>query len=181
MAPSLRCCWVWIHLDIEGVWHTLADTILYHGFAGAEMRALSAVDMALWDLMGQFYNAPLYHLLGGRCRERVPVYNTCTGYGPMNDYATWQTDAGALAKSLLDDGIRVMKIWPFDPYSRASHGNYISLAGCRERACSLSARLGMRWVTRWKLDWNFISAGIAPAWSGLSKRWNPTTYSSLKM
>ncbi len=114
-------------LDIEGVWQSLANTIMYHGFAGAEMRALSAVDMALWDLMGKHYNAPLYHLLGGRCRERVPVYNTCTGYGALNDYATWQTDAGALAKSLLADGIRAMKIWPFDPYSSASRGQYISV------------------------------------------------------
>lgn len=113
-------------LDIEGLWHTAANSIFYHGFAGAEMRALSAVDVALWDLMGKHYGAPVYHLLGGRVRERVPTYNTCTGFGAMNDYALWQTDAAALAKSLLADGIRAMKIWPFDPYSVAGRGQYIS-------------------------------------------------------
>lgn len=113
-------------LDIEGIWQRVADNILYHGFAGAEMRALSAVDLALWDLMGKHYGAPIYHLLGGRCRETVPTYNTCTGYGERNDYALWQQDAGELARQLLADEIRAMKIWPFDPYSRASRGQYIS-------------------------------------------------------
>lgn len=116
-------------LDIEGLWQSAADNILYHGFAGAEMRALSAVDVALWDLMGKYYDAPVYHLLGGRCRETVPTYNTCTGYGAMNDYALWQEDAGELARQLLDDGIRAMKIWPFDPASHESNGQYISPDG----------------------------------------------------
>jgi L-alanine-DL-glutamate epimerase-like enolase superfamily enzyme len=43
----------------------------------------------------------------------------------VEDYALWQRDAGALAQSLLDDGIRAMKIWPFDPYSRESGGAMI--------------------------------------------------------
>jgi L-alanine-DL-glutamate epimerase-like enolase superfamily enzyme len=116
-------------LDIEGLWQTVANNILYHGFAGAEMRALSAVDIALWDLMGKHYSAPVYHLLGGRSREAVPTYNTCTGFGEMDDYALWHEDAGELARQLLGDGIRAMKIWPFDPASYESGGQYISLQG----------------------------------------------------
>jgi L-alanine-DL-glutamate epimerase-like enolase superfamily enzyme len=116
-------------LDIEGLWQSVANNILYHGFAGAEMRALSAVDLALWDLMGKRYDAPVYHLLGGRCREAVPTYNTCTGFGDMDDYALWHEDAGELARQLLTDGIRAMKIWPFDPASYESGGQYISPEG----------------------------------------------------
>jgi L-alanine-DL-glutamate epimerase-like enolase superfamily enzyme len=115
-------------LDIEGLWRFVMDNIMYHGYAGAETRALSALEVALWDLMGKVYNAPLYHLLGGRTRTRIPTYNTCIGFGPVQDYAAWHHDAGALAKSLLDDGIRAMKIWPFDAYSEASFGQYISPA-----------------------------------------------------
>ncbi|HLV36282.1 MAG TPA: hypothetical protein VKY59_14240, partial [Spirillospora sp.] len=37
-------------LDIEGIWHFVMDNILYHGYAGAEIRALSAVEIALWDI-----------------------------------------------------------------------------------------------------------------------------------
>ena len=70
---------------------------------------------------------PLYQLLGGRVRESVPTYNTCIGFGDFPDYAQWHEDAGILARSLLNDGIRAMKIWPFDRFSEASMGQYISL------------------------------------------------------
>ena len=114
--------------DIEGLWRFVMDNIMYHGYAGAELRALSAFEIALWDLLGKHYDAPLYQLLGGRTRERVPTYNTCVGFGAHDDYARWQTDAGGLAQSLLDDGIHAMKIWPFDRFSERSFGQYISLA-----------------------------------------------------
>ncbi len=114
-------------LDIEGLWRFVMDNIMYHGYAGAELRALSAVEMALWDIMGKHYGAPLYHLLGGKVRDRIPTYNTCIGFGPVQDYVAWHEDAGALARSLLADGIHAMKIWPFDPPSEASMGQYISL------------------------------------------------------
>lgn len=115
-------------LDIEGLWRFAMDNIMYHGYAGAELRALSAVEIALWDIMGQHYGAPLVHLLGGKARDRVPTYNTCIGFGAVQDYAAWREDAGALARSLRADGIKAMKIWPFDPYSEASRGQYISFA-----------------------------------------------------
>jgi L-alanine-DL-glutamate epimerase-like enolase superfamily enzyme len=115
-------------LDIEGLWRFVMDNIMYHGYAGAETRALSALEIALWDIMGKKYGAPLYHLLGGKTRERVPTYNTCIGFGAVQDYAAWHEDAGALAKSLLADGVRAMKIWPFDRFSEGSFGQYISPA-----------------------------------------------------
>lgn len=40
-------------LDIEGVWRFVMDNIMYHGYAGAETRALSAFEVALWDIMGK--------------------------------------------------------------------------------------------------------------------------------
>ncbi len=114
-------------LDIEGLWRFAMDNIMYHGFAGAEVRALSAVEVALWDIVGKHYGIPLYQLLGGKVREIVPTYNTCIGFGEYQDYTQWHTDAGVLARSLLTDGIRAMKIWPFDRFSEASQGQYISL------------------------------------------------------
>jgi L-alanine-DL-glutamate epimerase-like enolase superfamily enzyme len=116
-------------LDIEGLWRFVMDNIMYHGYAGAETRALSAIEVALWDIMGKHYNAPLYHLLGGKTRNRVPTYNTCIGFGDVQDYVLWaqQGKAGELAQSLLADGIKAMKIWTFDRFSEASFGQYISL------------------------------------------------------
>jgi galactonate dehydratase len=115
-------------LDIEGLWRFVMDNIMYHGYAGAELRALSAVEVALWDIMGKHYHAPVYHLLGGKTRSQIPTYNTCIGFGAVQDYAAWHEDAGALAQSLIADGVRAMKIWPFDQFSASSFGQYISLA-----------------------------------------------------
>lgn len=119
-------------LDIEGIWRFVFDNIMYHGYAGAELRALSALEVALWDILGKHYNAPLYHLLGGRIRDAIPTYNTCIGAGSYSaDYALWHDEGGKrtgeLAQSLLADGISAMKIWPFDPFSERSWGQHISL------------------------------------------------------
>ena len=119
-------------LDIEGLWRFAMDNLMYHGFAGAETRALSALELALWDVMGQHYSAPLCHLLGGKTREAIPTYNTCIGFGDWPDYAAWHEDAGALARSLLADGISAMKIWPFDRFSEASYGQRIAPAQIEE-------------------------------------------------
>lgn len=119
-------------LDIEGLWRFAMDNIMYHGYAGAETRALSAIEIALWDIMGKFYQAPLYHLLGGKTRDRIPTYNTCIGTPDVPDYIGWQTDAGKLAESLLADGISALKIWPFDKFSESSFGQYISLKSVQE-------------------------------------------------
>src|SRR5204862_6841824 len=45
-------------LEIEGNWRFAFDNIMYHGYSGAELRALSALDVAMWDLLGQHYGAP---------------------------------------------------------------------------------------------------------------------------
>ncbi|MCY3831720.1 MAG: mandelate racemase/muconate lactonizing enzyme family protein [Chloroflexi bacterium] len=115
-------------LDIEGLWRFVMDNIMYHGFAGAETRALSAFEVALWDIMGQHYGAPLYHLLGGKTRAEIPTYNTCLSFGDVHDYQAWHEDAGALARSLLAEEIHAMKIWPFDRFSERSFGQRITVA-----------------------------------------------------
>ena len=117
------------------------------GGSGAEMRATSAVDIALWDLWGQFSNQPIYQMLGGASRDKVRVYNTCAGYryvrkaaaqvtanfglkasneGPYEDLEGFLNTADELAESLLTMGITGMKIWPFDFAAEASGGTYIS-------------------------------------------------------
>jgi galactonate dehydratase len=112
-------------VDIEGVWHLVFDNIMYHGYGGAELRALSAVEIALWDILGKKYGAPLVDLLGGKSRTLVPTYNTCLSFGPVMDYEDWHSDAGKLACSLLAEGISAMKIWPFDQFSEKRLGQYI--------------------------------------------------------
>jgi galactonate dehydratase len=124
-------------------------TTPYIGFhsAGAEIRAASAVDIALWDLAGKRHGIPVHEALGGAVRSTIRAYNTCAGYayntsgvarravaadeatrGPYDDQIAFTRDAGALAESLLAEGFTAMKIWPFDIYADASGGQLITLS-----------------------------------------------------
>ena len=120
--------------------------------SGAEMRGLSAVDIALWDLWGKATGQPIFQLLGGRHRDWVRTYNTCAGYryirtnrgqassnwgtdgaqGPYEDLDSFLNRADELAESLLEQGITAMKIWPLDPYAEATGGLYISAPDLRK-------------------------------------------------
>lgn len=103
--------------DIERHWANQFACINFYGSAGAEMRAVSAVDIALWDIAGQRLQQPVYELLGGKVRDEIPVYNTCVNGRHHQDLARTLTDAGELAAELLDSGIRAMKIFPWDRYA----------------------------------------------------------------
>lgn len=64
-------------LDIEHHWQYLYRFSHFRG--AAVMGAMSAIDIALWDIAGKYYHTPVYRLLGGRCRDRVRVYNHTAG------------------------------------------------------------------------------------------------------
>ena len=135
-------------LRIDEHSHALRATYVGFSGSGVEMRGLSAIDIALWDLFGQVTGQPIHQLLGGLSRDRIRTYNTCAGYGyvrsrmnqitgqwqpkgavaegPYEDFEAFLTHANELALSLLEQGITGMKIWPFDDYAEASKGCYIS-------------------------------------------------------
>lgn len=132
--------------DVDAHWRRLYDATHVYGNRGNEMRGISAIEVALWDILGQVAGLPIYRVLGGRFRDRIRVYNTCAGplygqgmpgvaepqhpsesRGPYEDLVAFTEDAGALAKDLLSEGVTAMKIWPFDPFAAASNGTSISL------------------------------------------------------
>lgn len=141
--------------DIEKHSYRLQNVYVGSRDSGAETRGNSAVDIALWDICGQALGQPVWRLLGGRTHDRVPVYNTCAGYGharaskrhglfertedwslaagaaaegPYEDLLAFRFHADRLARSLLGEGIRAMKIWPFDIAAEASNGTRIGRA-----------------------------------------------------
>lgn len=67
-------------LAIERHAKDLPSFYVTHGGTGVSTRAHSAVDIALWDILGQRCGQPLYQLIGGRFRDTAPIYNTCGGY-----------------------------------------------------------------------------------------------------
>ena len=66
---------------IEGHWAAMYQEVLLAGRRGAALRAISAVDIALWDLLGKIAGLPLYRLLGGWADE-VPAYASGGYYRP---------------------------------------------------------------------------------------------------
>src|SRR6185437_6859475 len=68
-------------LRIDEHSHALRATYVGFSSSGAEMRGLSAIDIALWDIFGQAVGQPIHQLLGGLTHERIRTYNTCAGYG----------------------------------------------------------------------------------------------------
>lgn len=111
---------------IDHIWTAIHDHLAIFITGGSEMRALGAIDVALWDLAGTRLGVPIYQLLGGASREDIPVYNTCIGVDPIPDRRRFLDDAGSLAAELLDEGFGCMKIWPFDSFAAKSHGQSLS-------------------------------------------------------
>jgi L-rhamnonate dehydratase len=60
--------------DIEYLWQHMYRKTMAFGRKGIGMVAISAVDIALWDLLGKSAGQPVYRLLGGRTKPRIPVY-----------------------------------------------------------------------------------------------------------
>ena len=60
--------------DIERLWQHMYRKTMAFGRKGIGTVAISAVDIALWDLLGKSAQQPVYRLLGGRTKSRIPVY-----------------------------------------------------------------------------------------------------------
>ena len=66
------------------------------------MSAISGIDQALWDIKGKYFGAPVYELMGGRCRDRMKVYSWIGGDRP--------SDVGTAAKEKKDEGFTAIKM-----------------------------------------------------------------------
>lgn len=62
--------------EVELLWEQMFRATLPYGRKGVPVMALSAVDLALWDLLAKWMGQPLYRVLGGAVRESLPVYAT---------------------------------------------------------------------------------------------------------
>lgn len=78
--------------DVEGLWH-----LMYAGsrFPGGSVvnAAISGIEHALWDIAGKAAGLPVYRLLGGRCRDKIRVY---------------QNPGGATPEEMADNAVRLI-------------------------------------------------------------------------
>src|SRR5256885_4272646 len=61
-------------LEVERLWYKMYRGSIYYGRRGVAIQAISAIDIALWDIMGKFYQQPIHILLGGKWRDKVRAY-----------------------------------------------------------------------------------------------------------
>jgi L-rhamnonate dehydratase len=89
--------------DYEYLWQRMYRSTLAWGRKGVAMAAISAVDIALWDILGKAVNKPVFKLLGGRTKERIPCY-----YSKLyrSDLKTMQEEAA----TFLEQGFKGFKM-----------------------------------------------------------------------
>jgi L-rhamnonate dehydratase len=73
----------------ELIWDRMFGGTLLYGRKGVVMHAISAVDLAIWDLHGKIADAPVYSLLGGPITTDIRVYATGPGAGPIEAAGFW--------------------------------------------------------------------------------------------
>jgi L-rhamnonate dehydratase len=104
--------------DIERLWDEMFRSSLPYGRKGLPIMAISGVDEALWDVLGKAAGVPVYRLLGGACRDRLPIYQT------TNDRQDWREREGFGVKLAIPYG-------PVDGKEGLA-GNVALVRECRE-------------------------------------------------
>ena len=89
--------------DIEFLWQHMYRKTMAFGRKGIGMAAISAVDIALWDILGQSSRQPVYRLLGGKTKARIPVYASRL-------YSVALSDLAAEALRYKEEGYQAMKL-----------------------------------------------------------------------
>ena len=90
-------------VDRGAIWRAMYDATLLYGRAGAAMQAMSAVDMACTDALARCLGTEVALLLGGRFRDRVPVYASAV-------LPTGGAAVGALVDHVSDEGFDALKL-----------------------------------------------------------------------
>ena len=89
--------------DYEHIWQKMYRQTLAWGRKGVGMTAISAVDIAIWDAIGKAANQPVYRLLGGKTKSKLPCYASKLYSQPLDTLAKE-------AKLYLDQGFKAMKL-----------------------------------------------------------------------
>lgn len=89
--------------DYEYLWQKMYRGTHAWGRKGVTMAAISAIDLAIWDILGKSVNKPVFKLLGGRTKEKIPCY-----YSKL--YRTDLNEMQKEAQTFLDQGFKAFKM-----------------------------------------------------------------------
>ena len=68
-------------MRIEELWTSMHRRVTWTGGA-VTLSAISAIDLALWDIKGKHFGAPVWELLGGKCRDKIRLHLLAGGATP---------------------------------------------------------------------------------------------------
>jgi L-alanine-DL-glutamate epimerase-like enolase superfamily enzyme len=89
--------------DSEYLWQTMYRQTMAFGRKGVGMVGISAVDIAIWDLLGKITQQPVFRLLGGKTKQKIPVYASRLYSQPLDELAEE-------AQKYKEEGYRAMKL-----------------------------------------------------------------------
>ena len=102
-------------LDNEAIWNKLhRQTFWGMGNGGVIMAGISGIDIALWDIKGKYYNAPVHKLLGGKTNSRLRTYASQLQFdwGQVARNLTDPADYAEATRKAMADGFDCVKVDP---------------------------------------------------------------------
>ena len=145
--------------DIETIWFNMYHRASHTVTGGAEMRIISAANIALWDILGKALGVPIYRLLGGNFQQGLRVYNT-TPDGLRVNNMTASKDIEKITRFLLDRGVKAIKLILFREMEIKNKHSYIShveINQCLDQVKRIrdtvgyEMEIGLEFHSRWNL------------------------------
>jgi L-alanine-DL-glutamate epimerase-like enolase superfamily enzyme len=145
-------------LENERIWHKLYRGTMYYGRRSVTITAISAVDMALWDLKGKHFGQPIHRLLGGKHHDQLPAYASIL-------FGQDGAQTKAIGRRWRDAGYRAVK-FGWEPMGQDERLDLELVRGAREGVgdATLLIDAGSVWDARTAL-------ARAQAFAELDVRW----------
>lgn len=138
-------------LDIDRLYTKMYNGTQYVGRRSTTIHAISAIDIALWDIAGQFYGVPVWQLLGGKHRDKIRAYGT---FIPSEIKA----DNVRRVEELIGQGFTTLKFGG-GPLGKDPEMDYqiIRTVANTARGINPSAEIAIDLATAWKTAGHTIS------------------------